>query len=67
MKCVIEGGNVKGATGRRKGGGLGGAVCPHLTPPPRLPPSALGHAVHALSRVGDHLYLEPSDAGVGAG
>lgn len=25
---------------------------------------ALGHAVHALSRVGDHLYLEPSDAGL---
>lgn len=39
MKCVIEGGNVKGATGRRKGGGVGGCRLPPSDPPP--PPSAL--------------------------
>uniref|UniRef100_A0A8C4XTV5 Uncharacterized protein n=1 Tax=Falco tinnunculus TaxID=100819 RepID=A0A8C4XTV5_FALTI len=33
---------------------------------PLFPPTVLGRAVHSLSRIGDELYLEPTDGGVGA-
>lgn len=35
-----------------------------VPPPDRPAPAALGRAVHALSRIGDELYLEPTGSGV---
>lgn len=62
MKCVIAGGNVKGERGlRARGVRHGQGALPH---PHSLSFPVLGRAVHSLSRIGDELYLEPTESGV---
>lgn len=63
MKCVIAGGNVKGERGLGPGERSVPAE-PCLTPHTLSSSPVLGRAVHSLSRIGDELYLEPTESGV---